>query len=547
MNGFFTSYKILQLIFWLWLLVGFPIDLASQEINPYDALYEQIETTDDEILRNSYLNSYLHLAKEEKNAFEIYQGYSNFIYFLDNEQLNPYLDSMNWAAYQTRDPRIIGESYLRTGIQYYKKKNYSEALTYYGMAKPYIDSTNDSYMHHKLLYSLAQVYYVLGFLDDAIALFEQCRLYFKGENLDGYLNSVHGLASSYTRLGKYSKSSELIHQGLEVGIRNSEPRMDVYFYLLQGINHFHENRLDTSLRLLSKTVDVVAAKGDFSNAQLGYFYLGKIHKNLEDRHQSKNYYKKVDSLFVTYGFIRPDLREVYDFLIDHSLFEQKLEDRLYYMNQRMKADKMFEGMYVQIFPKLFQDPVHSELGFKESNTTNNITFIGFRIVLGIGIVLLVVKYHSLIWGNLKALLLTPELIEKNSLPESEPPKLKNDSAVPMDSLRLLLPKLQKFEREKKYLERDWKQAELAVYLKSNVLYVKMMIKEYRTKNYSQYIHDLKIDYLVEMMKTEPKFRHYTNKALAKELGFSSTEKMVKAFKSKMGKSILDYINELDQT
>lgn len=85
---------------------------------------------------------------------------------------------------------------------------------------------------------------------------------------------------------------------------------------------------------------------------------------------------------------------------------------------------------------------------------------------------------------------------------------------------------------------------LSGYLKTNPKYASKVILKYRGKKTIEYISDLKIDYIVDKLKTENKFRNYTNKALAEEAGFGSTQNFTKAFNKRLEMPPTFFIQQL---
>ena len=61
-----------------------------------------------------------------------------------------------------------------------------------------------------------------------------------------------------------------------------------------------------------------------------------------------------------------------------------------------------------------------------------------------------------------------------------------------------------------------------------------------------YINDLKIDYVIELLKTENKYRNYTNKALAEEVGFGSTQNFTRAFKNRTDISPTYFVQKINE-
>ena len=108
----------------------------------------------------------------------------------------------------------------------------------------------------------------------------------------------------------------------------------------------------------------------------------------------------------------------------------------------------------------------------------------------------------------------------------------------------LLKNLEKFEKQKKFLEKDMNLAKLASLLDTNTKYASLIIAEQRGKKTTTYINDLKIDYIVELLISNNKFRNYTNKALSDEAGFGSTQIFTLCFKNKIGMSPTSFIQQL---
>ena len=109
---------------------------------------------------------------------------------------------------------------------------------------------------------------------------------------------------------------------------------------------------------------------------------------------------------------------------------------------------------------------------------------------------------------------------------------------------IILKNLEKFERNKKYLEKDMTLAKMAVSLNTNMKYASKIIAHYRNKRTIDYISDLKIDHIIALLKNESKYRNYTNKALGEESGFGSTQNFTRAFNNRTGLSPTYFINKL---
>ncbi len=102
------------------------------------------------------------------------------------------------------------------------------------------------------------------------------------------------------------------------------------------------------------------------------------------------------------------------------------------------------------------------------------------------------------------------------------------------TLQHLLTQLEHFEEQHEYLAPHLTVHDLAKRFGSNSSYLSVVVNTYKEKSISQYINDLRIDYAVEKLQSDAVFRKYTIKAIAKEVGFSSSESFSKKFYKKTG-------------
>jgi len=116
----------------------------------------------------------------------------------------------------------------------------------------------------------------------------------------------------------------------------------------------------------------------------------------------------------------------------------------------------------------------------------------------------------------------------------------------------ILAKIEKFEENKEFLEPNITTNSLATQFKTNSKYVSRIVNIYKEKNFTNYINDLRVEYLIEELKTNKKFRNYTIKAISGEIGFNTTEAFSKYFHKKTGlypsyfiKRITEYEDELE--
>ena len=122
----------------------------------------------------------------------------------------------------------------------------------------------------------------------------------------------------------------------------------------------------------------------------------------------------------------------------------------------------------------------------------------------------------------------------------------NDLDMNPEVVTMILKNLEKFEKNKKYLEKDMNLTRLSALLNTNSKYAGKVISKYRGQKTIDYISDLKLKHIINLLKNENKYRLYTNEALGEEAGFSSTQNFTRAFKKQTKISPTYFIQQLQK-
>lgn len=134
------------------------------------------------------------------------------------------------------------------------------------------------------------------------------------------------------------------------------------------------------------------------------------------------------------------------------------------------------------------------------------------------------------------------IMQKNE--EEQKEKSIKINSIPEKTEQLLLKKLKKFEQSQKFISPDISLTSLAKSLDTNTKYLSDIINRNKGCNFNQYINEMRINYIIEKMKSEPKYLNYKMFYLAEECGFSSQSSFSTVFKSVTGISPLSFIKFL---
>lgn len=520
-------------------------------LKDYDYLFDRIEQLQSDSTRQSlYLKSFLLKAKTEKNYEEIINGYKNYVHYSPEKLKLVYADSMIYSGKQSKENNLIGSAYLSKGIVYYGMKRHQEALDNYLIANEFISKTTDKYLIYKIKYNIGHIKYYLGFYNEAISLFRECITYFENEDARGYLNSIHSLGLCYNKIGNYDLCSETNKKGLIEGKRLGNMDMNSYFIHSEGINQYAKKNYKEAIKQINTSLPVIKENKDFANEAVGYFYIGKSYWQLNENETALPFFEKVVEIIDAKNYIRPDLRENYELMISYYKSKDNLKSQLYYIRKLLKIDSILESRY-----QYLSERIHKEYDTKKllldkkdiedrlNNRKYNDLILGL-VISCLFISLIVVSYrytrnkkiYRQKFGELMRNSTTPKIEVKH-----EPIGITD---INEETVKLLLKQLEKFEKDKKFIEKDLTSNKLATTFGSNVKYLSKIIYHYRGKKLVNYINDLKVDYLISLLQKDKRLRNYTNKSLAEEVGFSSTQRFANAFFARTGMPTSFFIEEL---
>ncbi|UHO37140.1 helix-turn-helix domain-containing protein [Chryseobacterium capnotolerans] len=112
--------------------------------------------------------------------------------------------------------------------------------------------------------------------------------------------------------------------------------------------------------------------------------------------------------------------------------------------------------------------------------------------------------------------------------------------------KAILQKLKEFEKEERYLDKNMSLSALSYSLNTNNTYLSELINKDFNKNFSTYINELRVGYIIKKLNQNPKYRNYKISTLADESGFTSHSAFSIVFKKTIGLPPSDYIKTLDK-
>lgn len=530
----------------------------------FDELYEQSKAlfaqkdTQKALL---YFEAYKQKAVRENNTERLVNIYRSMaIWQTALEQKIAYADSAIHIARTTNNDEFIGNALYTKGVVYYKYNDWNKTLDYYLLADNHISKTGNEYSKNKLKYAVFQAKYTLGDYDEALSIIQECVAYFEqyddNNHRKGYLSSLHSLGLCLNRMERYKECSEVNRKGSEKAAEFDLNEMQYSFSSSEGINQYDLDNYQQALEHFECSLPFFIDSGNTKQQAVISFFMGKSYMGLNKNKQAVTCFEKVDSLFAETGYLRDDMAENYVFLIDNAKKQRNPEKELYYTNRLLEADKLLYNQYKDIAvtihkkydtKKLQESKASLEKLLGQKTAANEWLTLSLLIAFT-GILLLSARY---IYYRKRFKKLYRQFTDSLSDPAqntvatgnpSERVPVSRQQEIKENVIHRVLKGLIRFESNKGFTKQNLTLIKLAESLNTNPKYLSKIITEHKQKDYSQYINDLRINHLKELLKTK-KYLEYKIEALAKEIGFGSAKCFNTAFYKATGMKFSDFFNE----
>jgi len=122
---------------------------------------------------------------------------------------------------------------------------------------------------------------------------------------------------------------------------------------------------------------------------------------------------------------------------------------------------------------------------------------------------------------------------------------KKDYSINLELEEMVLRELENFEISEIYLDSTFNINKLAKQLNTNTSYLSSIVNEKKGKTYKQYIAELRMNYLLNLINKESKYRKYTVEALGNKIGYTNASSFSRSFKNFTGLSPSEYLNSLN--
>lgn len=488
------------------LLFIFIFLFGNLEAQSYDDLrkkYENLKENDEKAL--STVSLLIAKAKKEKSNEELMHAYEDAVYYSSkNENKIIYADSTIAIAKKTLNNDLISRSYLGKGIiYYYNLKRYKYALDEYLKAYEYSKKGNDNYQKNKVI----------------------------------------------------EKANFLTNKGLGFIERRGKNEFSLeksYLLKCKGVLEFQNNDFNKAIQTFNQAIPILESNNDFAWASVVDFYIGKSYISLHNEDVAVAQFKKVDSIFQKHNFILPELRENYELLINYYRKHNDPKQELYYTKVLLKADGILTRDFTYLSSKIHREYDTQNL-VDIQNKLENQNKWGLGMIILLCIIVSVLVYN--VWKyyqNEKKIKTKYKKLEDNLQHhiEQEPSSVpyenissQSKSTMSEEVYKDLQDKLEKFEKEKQFLEKGMTLNKLASIFETNSTYLSQFINETKSMNFSRYLGILRINYITQLMYENEKYLNYTIQSLSDECGIASRQNFSDLFQEINGLRPTEFIKK----
>ncbi|WP_109434442.1 helix-turn-helix domain-containing protein [Aquimarina sp. AU119] len=526
-----------------------PDSLKAKSFEEIDSVF--LKSLGDSIKQPFY--SQVLLAKAKQDDYELGLAkayrYMSFNYIKDFPKRILYLDSSISIGEKIKKNDYPEVSYSNLGWVYYHTGSYSKSIESHLLALKYADISNNKRLSFVAKHNVAFMKTKIGEYEDAIRILREVMKYYDENEKTNRtkLLVVLTLANTYRKVNISDSATFYNKKGAYLANKNNL-KIRNFFTLNEGVNLFQEKKYQASLDSILKGIPGVLKDDTVDREFLisGYLYLGKLFKIFNKDEKSLQYLLEIDRFYEETNFTSIEIREGYEMLINYYKKENNKNKQLYFINKLFTIDSVLDLNYKNLSktivteydtPKLLKEKQNliDDLEQKEKKTN-----IKFWIVLAIAVIL--IFFMMLIYTkNIRYKKRFQELMNVETNVVSIKKENINKSSSTTESIGIseeivnsVLEGLQKFEKKESFLSSNITTGDLAKQLKTNSKYLSKIINTYKKKSFSVYINELRIDYVINKLKNDSKFRLYTIKAISREIGFNTTEAFSKSFYKKTG-------------
>lgn len=510
---------------------------------------------------NHYAKAYLKKAKKEQDTFFIAHGWS---LIADLNILNPlnliYADSIVRLTADIQNKEYPARGYVIKGNYFSRKQLFSEALYNYSLASQFAMQKTNPKIIYDCNKAVGRLYANIGLNNKALVLFKEVYAYSKDKELETQLEDLYYMSREFNALKLVDSAAYYNAIGIRKVLKTDLEPLYNFFIVNSGITKYNNMEYSKTVDSISKVLPYLTKNNRSYHLIISYLYLGKAYDKLNKKDESYLSLKKMDSIIGITEEIVPNIIDGYELLINNCKERNISKEVLIYKNQRLKMDSILNHIYTDSLKKVLfsyktpniiskDDRRIGELSSYKSNFQLSIYLSVITGFLMIALLIYLYKDRNQYKKSFNAIVVHANESSNDTEPtvkKANDKQLENLS-ISQETVDVILKGIGNFEKTNRYLKSKYSLSLLAKEINTNSSYLSKVINIYKGKNFSNYLHDLRIGYAIDRLKDDRQFRLYSIKGISEEVGFKSSESFSKAFHKKTGIYPSAFIKKLKST
>ncbi|WP_405411314.1 helix-turn-helix domain-containing protein [Maribacter sp. Asnod1-A12] len=319
-----------------------------------------------------------------------------------------------------------------------------------------------------------------------------------------------------------------------------------YVHWYEGNKAYYDADYETAIKKYNQYEKSLTDKFNKTDDEIqirkarAFYSIGQLDSALVNLEMVKdsNYLKKQ-------AYLNPEF-----FKIQHDIYSDKKDEKLAdeYLMKYIAAQERFGQFKMNTLGSLYELK-ENETKVEQEIVKSNLKFYNNYLWIALGALFIIFisvfgikqrkdakKFKELMARNSTNL----ETIAPKSVEIDETPTL-NDEKV-----ETLIHQINQLREQDFFLKQKTTLHNTAKKLKTNTSYLSTIINNNLGTTFSAFVNDIRIDYIVNELKTNKQLRSYSVKAIAEEIGYKSADSFSKYFKQNTGLSPSSYIKKLNK-
>ncbi len=376
----------------------------------------------------------------------------------------------------------------------------------------------------------------------------------------------YNLALAYFRLHNYIKASEYINKVKEYAdISGNNDFLSKYLGLKGGIL-IRQGSYNEGLKFTNEYLDI-AVNLDNDEFSHSYTMQGIAYRGLHQPEKALTSFLTADSLRDVAGsdYFFSDFKVTYEYLHNHYKQTGDVTRQIEYLSKMIAYEEEYGKLSQNVgdeiiasytLPELLSEKENAIKTLEEEKESRNIGIILFVILGLVAVSFAVYQYRRRVKLKQRFINLRDTYSERITTEEKPEEATAVTMPVVQDHIEgalshikpAQLEKIQEgldsFEKKALFTSHNVTLKSLAIQIGTNASYLSKYINVEKSENFSTYLNDLRINYVLKELYNNTKLKSYTVAAIAEEVGFSNVKSFSTHFKRVTGLSVSYFIKNL---